>query len=162
MIDNPQYTNWAKFKVGTSVTTKTSMVSDAMTMDTETTTTLVELTKEKAVVEIKTKTSMEMKNVPKQPPTENTMKMDVAAKIEKGKDDPNAKKAKEGTDTVDIGGTKYKCKTYESESEAAGSKTVTKSWICDDVPGSTVKMESNSEGANKSKMTIIVTKIDKK
>src|SRR5512146_2882612 len=84
-IDNPQYASWSKFKPGTSITRKAEVDVNGQKMATETTTTLVEVTPEKAVIE--NKTSMPGMDMPGQ-------KMDIPAKIEKPAAPPAATDAK--------------------------------------------------------------------
>ncbi len=142
-IDNPQYVTWSKCGKGTSVTLEST-------------------------------SEMEMKNVPKQKPTVSTLtytlvsvapekcvvemamtgykaNQDVPAKI---KVDTSAKGAKApnktGSESVKAGdGKEYKCDVYETEMDndqnGMKSHTSSKTWMCSDVPGGTVKSDTTTK-----------------
>jgi len=156
MIDNPTYKAWAAQKVGTSV--KMRMLSEAAGNKTkmETTTTLTELTPDKAVVEAKT--TMEVSGQKMDLPAQ---KQEIPAKIDnagKGTTGPKPD-VKESEETVDVGGKSYKCKVTESTSEAGGNKTTAKVWMCPEVPGGMVKMVSNTDGQIKSTTTMELVEV---
>ena len=77
-------------------------------------------------------------------------KRDVPKTIEvpdvKLPDPKDAPKVKEGEETIDVAGTKVACKTYETTTDANGMKSVTKTWISNDIPGRTARMDQKSEG----------------
>jgi hypothetical protein len=153
-IDNPSYKAWAKFKPGTTVTLKGENDMAGNKTESEMTTTLVELTPEKAVVEMKM--SMVMAGSKTDMPAS---KSDVPAKIEKVAADPAATPkadVKESSETIDIAGKKIKCKVTESKSDANGMNTVSKAWTSDEVPGGLAKSETTMSGAmaGTSKMSI--------
>jgi hypothetical protein len=162
-VDNPQYTGWAKFKPGTTVTmksqseTKMQGMADPMKSEMTSTTKLVDMKPDEATVETTTKMVM-MGNETAMPA--NTMK--VPAKVDSGKAGPataDMKNVKEGTDKVEVGGKSYDCKTKEYDMETNGMKTHTKVWTSDQVPGGTVKMESTSTGAADTKMTMTLVEV---
>jgi hypothetical protein len=156
-IDNPEYLSWKGCKAGSFVQTKTVM-DGAMKMETESTTTLVEITAEKAVVETKGKMHMGA-NVIDQP----AQKRDIPAKVKKVEGgEAKGEKPKEGEETVKVDGKDVKAHWTESHTEANGSKTDTKVWQSKDVPGLMVKMESKTTGPANSTMTITVEKFEKK
>jgi hypothetical protein len=66
---------------------------------------------------------------------------------------------KEGTDKVEVGGKSYNTKTTETTTDMNGTKTVSKTWMSDEVPGGLVKMESTSSGAMDSKMTMTLVEV---
>ncbi|HEY4328744.1 MAG TPA: hypothetical protein VGN88_03340 [Phycisphaerae bacterium] len=148
-IDNPQYKSWAKYKAGTSITL--SMVSDMAGNKTEmqTTTTLLEITADKAVVESK----MSM-NAGGQKMDMPATKTEVAAKIDKPAvattaPATTAPDVKQSTDTLTVSGTAIKCNVTESKSSANGMNTNSKVWTSDQVPGGLVKSETTMDGAMK-------------
>lgn len=158
MVDNPTYQSWAKFKPGTTVSLSSDSNMGGVAMKMDMTYKLVELTPEKAVVEM----TMKM------PQGDNTTKMDIMAKVKK--EDvrdvtmpPNAKgdaKALPDED-VKIGDKTYKCKVVEFTGENEGMKTAGKSWSCADMPGQIVKMETKMSGAleGTTKMTVTAAEI---
>jgi hypothetical protein len=156
MIDNPEYKFWSSCKAGSWVTLKTEMHMNNMNMESGTTNKLLEITAEKAVLESTSKTIMGGKEYPS-PAT----KREIAAKIEKPADSAKpANKPVEGDEELTVDGKKLKCHWSESESEAGGKKTVSRVWMCEEVPGHMTKMESKQDG--KVTMTMTVEKFEKK
>jgi hypothetical protein len=165
-VENPQYTQWAKFKPGTSTTIATSSDAGGQSSKMETKTTLKEVTPDKVVIE----SAMSMEA--------GGQKMDMPAQsqeIKKMMDEapatpsaPNAPaespkpQTKESEETVSIAGGSYKCKVTESTVDVGGSKTVSKTWTSDEVPGSLVKMEATSDGPVKSTTKMELKAFDKK
>jgi hypothetical protein len=147
-MDNPEYGYWSSFKAGSFVVMKMETETGGNKSDMEYTYTLKEITKEKAVVE--TKGHMMMGGNKIEIPANSR---DIPAKVKKGEDTAkkDAPKAKEGDEEVEVGGgKKVKAHWTESETEASGMKTKSKSWMSKDIPGHLAKMESHSEGAMKS------------
>ena len=145
-VDNPEYVQWSKFKVGSFVTMKMETETGGNKTEMENTTTLVELTKEKAVIE--TKGHMMMGGNKIDIPAN---KREIPAKVKKAEGGKGeGPKAKEGNEEIEVGGKKVKCKTVEADTEASGMKTHSKTWMCEEIPGHVAKMESHSEGAMKS------------
>ncbi|MFB3893480.1 MAG: hypothetical protein ACE15C_15815 [Phycisphaerae bacterium] len=140
MIDNPAYKNWAQFKVGASAKTVQEMAMAGQTTRTEMTSTLKELTPEKAVIEMKTVAEVAGQKI------ENTQKIEHAAKIEKAAEPTTKPQMKEGTEEIEVAGKKIKCKWVETTAEQAGTKTTSKVWTSDEIPGLMAKMETKTEG----------------
>jgi hypothetical protein len=130
---------WGSFKKGSFTKMKTVTEMDIagtknkseLTM----TYTLKDLTADEAVVE----TEMVMANVP---PQKSEMKMPL--KAPEGKATGDAPKPKTGTEEIEVAGKKLKCNWTEMETDAGGTKTVTKVYTNEDVPGFTVKSVSKS------------------
>jgi hypothetical protein len=145
-IDNPAYTQWAKFKEGTTVTTKSETDMAGNKSEMEITKTLTAISADKATIE--TKMTMINAGTPMALPAQSA---DIPAKIDKpatpaATDQPKPD-VKEGTDTVDVAGKSVSCKTTESTMTVNGMNIASKTWMSDDVPGSLVKMESTTTGA---------------
>jgi hypothetical protein len=139
-IANPEYDNWAQFQVGAFVelTTESEAMGQKSTMTA--TTKLLELTKEKAVIE----TNMGIEGVP-------AMRRDVPKEIEvpdvKGPDSPTPDvKIKEGEETIDVAGTSMKCKTIESTAVTGDMTATSKTWMSEQIPGRIAKMDVVSSG----------------
>lgn len=148
-IANPEFGSWAKHKKGTSITMKTVTSTGGMNIEILTTTTLLEVGADKITVETATVTKlngMEFKapgvkreigktvNVPK-----------GAAKLDPAGKPPGT--VEDGTETVKVGGTEIKAKWFKAKLDVAGTKTESKTWMSDDVPGLMVKMEATTTGA---------------
>lgn len=164
LVDNPAYKSWAKHKPGSTVTMSVNTKMTAMEMKAETITKLVSVDKDKAVVE--TTTKIDIPGAPAQP----AQKTEIAAKVKKSEATPGAlppgskgSVKEKGEETVEVAGKKYKCKVYEFEGEAQGSKTSGKSWMSEEIPNMLAKVESSASAAGQDvKMTMTVTKIDAK
>ena len=160
MIENPNYKAWAAFKVGAMA----KYDQDAGVADQKTTLTwkLVELTAEKAVLELTTAASMGTETYESPPMRSDVPKM---LEVPPTPEDPNAPKieTKVGTGSLTTPAGTFSCKTVESTMAMTGMTSTTKIWSSADVPGGLVKMESNTSLADgttaKSTMTLIaVTK----
>lgn len=144
-IDNESYKNWAKFKVGTSV--KLKAVSDIAGNKSENTMTykLVELTAEKAVIEMGM--SMKMGDQTMDMPAQKLEQLAKIEKVEPTGEAKDAPKPETGEEEVSVGGKKYKAKWSKLTMEQNGMKTTTKSWTSEEVPGMLLKSETTMEGA---------------
>ena len=83
--------------------------------------------------------------------------------------DPNAPKmdapkadTKTSEESVTVAAGTFKTKLTESTMDVAGSKTTSKVWTSDDVPGGMVKMEATTDGAMKSTTKSELKAFDKK
>jgi hypothetical protein len=146
MSDNPAYQSWAKFKPGTMVRYSTDANAAGNMSSTEITQTLKDINPDKATIEVKM--SMVMAgNKTDLPATTH----EIAAKIKKA--DPaatqtaDAPKTETSTEDVQAAGKTYSCKKTTITLDANGMTTKATTWTCDDVPGTMVKMESESTGA---------------
>jgi len=146
-IDNPAYKKWSAYKPGTWVKYKQSGETAGQKTETETTFKLLEVTPEKAVLEI----SMSM-NVAGQKMDMPAQKQDVPAKFTKpstsGGTAPKPE-VKEGEEEVTVAGKTFKCKTIESTVKQGDMTVWSKTWMSDEVPQGTVKMQSKTEGQMK-------------
>jgi hypothetical protein len=144
-VENPEYTSWSKHKAGTSVTTKTSSKIKDISSEVKTTTKLVEVGKDKLVLETETATvvnGMEFKAP--------GMKRDVQKSIDVPKPKAGEKApapgkpegtTEEGAETLKIGGTEVKTKWYKYKSKTPTGEVSGQTWMSEDVPGQLVKME---------------------
>lgn len=148
-VANPSYEQWSKFKVGAFAKLESDIVAQGMTTKTTTTTKLVELTPDKAVLEITT-SMLVMGQKMDQP----VQKIDVPAQIEKAADAPADKpKVNTGEETVKVAGKDIKATWTETETTMGGMTIKAKTWTSPEVPGSVVKMTSVGSGAMASNTT---------
>jgi hypothetical protein len=162
MVDNPQYKSWAGCKVGAMVKMVTTSEVDAggmkMTTKSTMTSTLKELTPEKAVVE--TVTEMDMGGTKTAMPA---TKQEIPARVKASAAQPatmeGAKVTKkgEGDEEIAVGGKKYKCHWVETETVSDQMASTSKVWTSPEIPGGTVKMVSDVTKPMKSKTTMEVT-----
>ena len=164
LVENPQYKSWASHKVGSVVTHENSSAVGGQSFKSTITQKLVEITKEKAVIEVATK--IDIAGVPPQP----AQKHELAAKVKKSEANvgrlPEGVKGEvkdKGTEKVSVAGKSYNCKVYEFTGETQGVTMKGKSWSADDVPGMLVKMESTANAAGQDmKTTMTLTKVETK
>jgi hypothetical protein len=124
-IDNPDYTRWAKFKVGSWVRMKSEIENggNKMVLPTETTYTLLEIDDKQVIVEELTLNTLQPKDSPKQ---EKARKRTYLATP--GKKDASQM---EGDEEIEIAGKKLACHWTELKGVAGAIKT----WVHPDVPG---------------------------
>ena len=138
-----QKTAWADAKVGDMV--KYKMMNNM--------TQTQEVTKVDAE-NVYLKTLIEMPNM-KMPARETKMPRFVTpAKGEEPKTKVETKDL--GTKTIKVGGKDLKCKGTETKMQAGGKTTTSRAWMCDQVPGGTVLMESpDAKGKMQATMTLV-------
>jgi hypothetical protein len=163
LVDNPQYTSWAKHKPGTNVVFDMAAKGPGGTVDLQIVQTLVEITPEKVVLEVKNK----VKGTGVAGPA--SQKVDVKAKVPKeevelGNLPPGGKgSAKEiGRESVEAAGKTYDCRVVEFTGEASGTKSAGKVWRSDQIPGTVVKTEIRVEGGQQGEMAMKVVSVELK
>jgi hypothetical protein len=157
MIDNPAYQSWAKYKAGTWVEYQTDSEAMGSKNSIITTQTLKSITADKATIEIKS-SMMVSGNKMDMPP----QIQEITAKIKRPPAPPaasgDAPKTDQGTEDIKADDKTYSCKWTETTTEQNGMKTTAKTWTCDDVPGSVVKIESNTTGSMTAKTSMALVK----
>jgi hypothetical protein len=163
-VDNPAYQSWAKQKVGTTVTHENTSAVAGQEFKSEMVQKLVELTKDKAVVE----TTMKL-NIPGAP-APMPQKVVLPAKVDEAEAKPNkmppgttGEMKEQGSEKVQIAGKSYNCKVFTMVGEASGAKMSGKTWMSEEVPGRLVKSETTADAqGQKVKSSMALTKIEAK
>lgn len=155
-IDNPEFKMWSAYGVGTAVTLKSVTDTSGQKMEMSMTTTLKSKSDKELVLETKMKMVFSGQTID-QPPT--TRKVPAKVKKPKPVDTKKVKKPETGKETIEAAGQKFACTWTKTTIEAAGSKTESKVWMCDEVPGRVVKMEAVTSGEFATKMTQTLTKM---
>ncbi len=142
MVDNPVYQDWARFKVGTTVSYEQKMKAQGQDMAMKQTFKLTALDKEKADVQLTQ--SMNMGGMAMEMPG---MTLTHPAKVKKEEldkaDQPGEMpriKVEGGREKVDAAGKTFDCTWGEVEMEQDGAKMKGKTWVSTEVPGGMVKM----------------------
>lgn len=156
-IDNPAYLDWAHYNPGTSVTYSTDSNTMGNTSAIATTTTLTDLTADKATVSVATSMLVNGKNVDLPPQSQ-----DIPAKVKKpsastGMQPADAPKTETGTQDVQAAGKTYSCTKTTVTTNQNAICNVTTTWTSDQVPGGIVKMESDTSGAMTSTTKMMLT-----
>jgi hypothetical protein len=160
-VDNPTYKAWAAYKPGTTVKVKT--VSDTAGNKSETIMAykLLELTDAKAVVEMVVTSKvagMEFSAPASKTDHPKTLKI-VGTTPAPAPDKKPEGVVEEGEETVTMAGKEWKCKWYKTKNKTPVGDMEAKTWICMDLPGSVVKMESSMTGQAASKTTMELVEI---
>ncbi len=144
---NPEFSGWAKFKKGTSVTVKTTTIGGGATSETLSTSTLVEVGADKLVIEYVSVTNVNGTEL-KLPTSRREIPKTVPQPKGAKNGDPPAKPVptETGTETLKIIGLELKTTWSKNKVEAAGTTSESKVWMSDEVPGAMVKMESTVTG----------------
>lgn len=169
---------WGQFKPGAYSKLKSTSITDAggMKIKNVTTTkfTLKELSPTEATVTTESESVTDMNGTEtKTPPTTSEMKVPLAgaptatpsvpAEVSQAIGEVKAEaKTSTSSETLTIAGKEIKCTVSSSEVDAAGTKTVTKQWVSDDVPGAIVKSEATSTGPAATTMTMELLEFDPK
>jgi len=157
MVENPQYKSWSAFKVGTTTKMQTSsaatMGETEMVTKMTMTSTLKELTADRAVIEVVTE--MDMGGTKTAMPAQ---KQDIPAKVAKGAATQPAgvtvTKKGEGDEEIAVGDKKHKCHWVENLMTGDQMESVSKVWTCPDVPGGMGRMVAETTKPMKSKTTM--------
>lgn len=147
MIDNPLYEHWSKFKPGTYVVTVSKQTMAEQNTETEVKTELKSVSKEKVVVEMTSVTKTQDQEFKMPPQTfEHLAKYEKPDLPESEEEETEKPETKEGEEKIEVAGKKLDTKWYEFVSEDEGTKTHSKSWTSEDMPGQVVKSVTKIEG----------------
>jgi len=159
-VPNELYERWKGFKVGSSVTFHSDVETAGVKVEYEATSTLTELSAEKAVVEVTGFTRLGDKKLDAKPKRfEYAATKKPEAKPDADKPPPSKK---EGDEELDVGGKKIKCHWVEEKTDDGTSKTTERSWFSSEVPGGVVRQDVTVDGAAKNTTHTVVTRFEKK
>ncbi len=159
----PMYKNWAKFPAGTSVTHRMTTDSAGQKSESTMTSTLLELTAEKATVEVVLVSKAggaEFKAPPQKQELTRTVDAPPGYK-------PDAKPAKveglveEGTKTVTVAGKEYKASYAKIRQKTGDIDVTSETWTSEEVPGMVLKMLSTVGGKYATTSTMELVEIKK-
>jgi hypothetical protein len=163
MIDNPEYTAWAKHKPGTNVAAEMKMNAGGQQMTMQLTQTLLKVEPDHALVEMST--TMNFPGAPAGQARKEQTK--IPAKVAKDRaflPDGFVGTSKEiGTEKIEAAGKSYECKIVEFTGKHEGMDSSGKNWVTQDVPGGLVKTEMKATTpAGPSTMTTTLTAVNVK
>jgi len=158
-IENPVYKNWAGFKPGTSVVYRSTSLVGASRFESTYAYTLIELTADKAVVEMQVtvdSAGKRTKNRPMRLENPRALALPPGTRPEAfGKAEGMTE---QGEEVVKVAGKDYKAKWYKAKGKSDLGETFTHAWSSDEVPGGLVK-SVNTTPANKSSMTMELVEV---
>jgi hypothetical protein len=150
-IENPEFTQWQKYKAGTMVVMKSTSTIAGMKTEAKITTKLVEVEKESLVLETITSATVNGMSFDAPAQKRTVAKMYEKPKLPPGTPQPPASgkpegTTEEGTETVKVGDTEVKTKWYVYKSKTPVGEVEGKMWFSEDMPGNVVKMISKASG----------------
>jgi hypothetical protein len=158
-VPNELYERWKDWKVGSSVTFHSDVDTAGVKVEYEATSTLIEITKEKAVVEVTGFTKLGDKRLDAKP---KRFEYTATVKKPEPKADSDTASRKEGDEELEVQGKKLKCHWVEQKTDNGTSKTTERSWFSSEVPGGVVRQDVTVDGAAKNTTHSVVTKFEKK
>jgi len=152
LVDHPEYLNWSKFPIGTTIKRRNEIVNDNGVVVVLTTLKLIELSDKIAIVESQTTVEREGRIDEKPPQTFDyyaKFRLMEGLTIERySLPAPNAKKT--GSEEIDVAGVKMMTDVYECEGMLESGKIGIKLWRSDDFPGRVVRTETDFRDPTKS------------
>jgi hypothetical protein len=145
MVDSLLYQSWRSHKLGAKVMVRNETSAQGMSLVQNITYTLLEITPDKAVIEMAVQTSM------RGFVNETKAKQEIAARIDSTEQNlPVGLKGsvkQVGTETVDVNGKKVNCKVYEFTGQGPQGTATGKAWQTIDIPGNFAKTEMDVQSA---------------
>jgi len=152
LVDHPEYQNWSKFPIGTTVKRRNEIVNDNGVVVVLTTVKLIELNDKMAIVESQTTVEREGRVDEKPPQTFDyyaKFRLMEGLTIERySLPSPTAKKT--GAEEIEVAGVKVMSDVYEWEGTLESGKIGIKQWRSDDFPGRVVRSETDYRDSTKS------------
>lgn len=139
-VEHPIYRSWARHPIGTTIILKSVTTSGGNTIETTNKTTLVKLTDSTAVLET-TMTSDGTGKVVESPPQTYIQRrmFPLFAGMTKEDIGKPPKTSKHGEETIKLAGREIKTQWFDSTGQTEVGKSLTRTWMSDDVPGKLVK-----------------------
>jgi hypothetical protein len=133
---NPDYEYWSECKPGSWVKSRMEFENQGKMVEYETVTRLLEITPEKAVVELLRRLKTGDKSIDSPP-----QKAEIKAKGAQ-----SGTTVTEKDEEITISGKTLKCRYYEIETESPDkkTKTVVKAWMSKEIPGGAARSEVTS------------------
>ena len=133
---NPEYADWSKFKIGSSVTMKAEVTMGTWNSESVTKAELTSIDSSKAIVETR------VVNGPKGASSLKPAKKEILARTPLEKD----VKRTESQEEIEAAGRKLACTVVETVKVDRGSTYTTRTWYHESVPGGVVRMLTKIEG----------------
>jgi hypothetical protein len=152
-VENPQYTSWARFPKRTAVVHKTvtETAGQPSVTVTTTTSTLTDLTPERAVVTVQAHTRRYDGHEANNPPDRFTFPklMPLPPGVAPADFGKPTGADKQGEETVRVGGKEYRARWHEGQDHSEAGEVLSKVWTSDAVPGGLVKSVTRTPGVGK-------------
>lgn len=139
-VENPTYRSWARVPPGTRVTVRAITERDGHSIETTTTYTLVEINPKNALVDmvvVSNATGTTVTNPPQRLEYRRMFPLLPGMKREQiGR--PSGVVAS-GAEEITVAGRAYRAEWYDSKSTTEAGEALTRTWICDAVPGKVLR-----------------------
>jgi len=153
LVDHPEYQNWTKFPIGTTVRRRNEIVNDQGLVVVLTTLKLIEVNEKMAIVESQTTVEREG-TIDEKPPQSfeyySKFRLMEGMTIERYSL-PSPSAIKTGVEEIEVSGIKYDADVFEWEGNLESGKVGLKQWRCNDFPSRIVKTETNYRDSTNSK-----------
>ncbi|MEM7784852.1 MAG: hypothetical protein AAF623_15995 [Planctomycetota bacterium] len=159
---NPLYTNWAKFKPGTSVTLLTKVSNQGRELSSnQQRMTLQSVSESEVEIDVVTSAVLAGK-----PMTGSTMKIRYSKFLTDqesavGEESTINSKVSTGKDKLNLFNMDLACQWTKTVTEVSGTSTTIKNWTCDNIPGLTVKSSAEMAGGISTETTLVEVDIQK-
>jgi hypothetical protein len=142
-IDNPSYAHWSGLGPGSYAILLSTTESNGATTESEVTNTLLEVTAERAVIEVHVKVRMGGRSI--EMPAQ---KIEIPAKIEKPSAEADGKRVEidKGKAELKVGEKKLATLWTKTKMQEEGMTVTSTAWTSDAVPGQTVKTITETTG----------------
>ncbi len=139
-VEHPIYRSWARHKVGTSITVRSTTSGDGLDVETTLKHTLVELTDTKVVIETVMTSNSTGSQIDSSPSKYTYSRMfPLLPGVKKEDIGKPSNKIASGEETITIAGKEYKAQWYDGKSQTEGGEALARTWMSDEVPGKLLK-----------------------
>lgn len=158
-VENPQFSNWSKFPVGTEVTSKATVVQNDKTTTTITLVKLVSKSENNLLISSVISSDGTGKLITNDP-IEKTINRNfpLLPGVDKTKIGRPQGSQASGMESIELLGKKYNAEWYDTKSQTEAGPSLTRTWISMDVPNMLLKSVTEVKAANK-KVNIEITEI---
>jgi hypothetical protein len=160
-VEHPVYKSWASHPVGTSITLKSVTTSGNKKIVTTNKTTLVELTPDKATLEVIMVSDGTGQVVESPPQTYTQRRMfPLFGDVKKEDVGKPPKGSKQGEETLKVLGKEYQTQWFDAKGRTDAGETFTRTWMSDKIPGKLIKAVTKVPAAdNQTSVELIELKI---
>jgi hypothetical protein len=149
-LENPEYKAWASFQAGAWVKHRHVEDSADAVTEREITNRLIELTPERAVLEVEI---VKMAHGIRADLRRDRLEIPARIGIDRCSDRVEDREVKEGEEELTVAGTKLKCRCVEIVEISRSGRSSSKVWSFREVPGEIVNMEFRQEESSLLRIT---------
>lgn len=160
-VEHPAFRSWARHPIGTTIAVRSVTESPASRLTTTTTTKLLEIKPDGAVLETQVTSDATGKLVTNQPDRLEQRKMfPVLPGVKPENIGKPSKALAQGEETLKIAGREFRTVWYDTKEKGDAGDTFTRTWLSDDAPGRLVKAVTRIPKASTT-VTLELTRFDR-